>query len=317
MRDAIELGASLYVPAVHPDLVKIAQRNKLDHARSLIFCTEDAIRMDQLQSALENLRQALPFVSACRGRMSFVRVRNPDVLKSVLAMPGAESLDGFVLPKATIKNLPEYLSLLDGHPHQIMPTLETREVFDAGSMQVLCRYLDMESVRHRILALRIGGNDLLSLLGMRRPRRKTIYQTPIGNVISNLVMTFKPAGFELTAPVFEYINDAETLIREVREDLDHGLVGKTSVHPNQIHLIESCYKVSGQDLAIAGRIIDESAPAVFKMHDSICEPSTHRNWAYQVRIRAKTFGLSEPEPRADHVLSFPNGLKLLATGTVN
>lgn len=317
MRHAIELGASLYVPAVHPDLVKIAQRKKLDHARSLIFCTEDAIRSDQLLASLENLRLALPRLSARRGQMRFVRVRNPDVLKAVLAMPGAELLDGFVLPKANLQNLPDYLSLLDGHPHQIMPTLETREVFDAWSMRALCQYLDVASVRHRILAIRIGGNDLLSLLGMRRPKGKTIYQTPIGNVISNLVTTFKPAGFELTAPVFEYFNDAETLMREVREDLDHGLIGKSAVHPDQIRLIESCYKVSRHDLEMADRIIDESAPAVFKMHGSMCEPSTHRKWAYHMRISANSFGIRDPATRADHVLSFPDGIPFQATGTMS
>lgn len=317
MRKAIELGASLYVPAVHPDLVEIAQRKKLDHARSVIFCTEDAIRVEKLQLAMENLRRALPLLSSCRGQMRFMRVRNPLILRTALAMPGAELLDGFVLPKATRENLPEYLSLLEGHPHLIMPTLETSEVFDARSMHALCKYLDVASVRHRILAIRIGGNDLLSLLGMRRPMGKTIYQTPIGNVISNLVTTFKPAGFEMTAPVFEYFNDAETLMREVRDDLDHGLIGKTAVHPDQIRLIESCYKVSRHDLEMADRIINESAPAVFKMHDSMCEPSTHRNWAYQMQIRANSYGIHDPATKADHVLRFPDGKPLQATGTMS
>lgn len=312
MRSAIELGASLYVPAIHPNLVHIAQGKKLERVRSLIFCTEDAIRAEQLMPALENIRKALPMLSVWQGQMHFVRVRNPDVLKEVLSMPGAELLDGFVIPKATINDLPEYLSLLDGSHHQIMPTLETSDVFDAGLMQAFCRYLKSESVRPRILAIRIGGNDLLSLLGMRRPRGKTIYQTPVGNVISNLVTTFKPAGFELTAPVFEYFNDAETLVREVREDIDHGLVGKTAIHPDQIRLIESCYKVSRQDLEMADRIMDEEAPAVFKMHGSMCEPSTHRNWAYRMRISASSFGIREPATRADHVLSFPDGIPIHA-----
>lgn len=306
MRNAIELGASLYVPADHFDLVEIGQSKKLSHARSLIFCTEDAIRANQLPVAMDNLRLTLKSMSDSHQQLRFVRVRSPDVLKDILAMPGAESLDGFVLPKATLINMPEYMSLLDGHPHQIMPTLETRDVFDSHSMQTLCKYFCGSTIRHRILAIRIGGNDLLSLLGMRRPRGKTIYQTPIGNVISNLVMTYKPAGFDMTAPVFEYFNDSETLIREVNEDLDHGLVGKTSVHPNHIHLIESCYKVAWRDLEMAERIMSESAPAVFKMHDSMCEPSTHRNWAQQVRISANTFGISDSEAKPDCVLSFPS-----------
>jgi citrate lyase beta subunit len=40
--------------------------------------------------------------------------------------------------------------------------------------------------------LRIGGNDLMKLIGIRRPRDRTIYQTPIGYVIANLVTIFKP-----------------------------------------------------------------------------------------------------------------------------
>ena len=51
-------------------------------------------------------------------------------MKQVLAMPGVDRLDGFVLPKLTRSVLPEYLDLLRGYHHCIMPTLETKEVFD-------------------------------------------------------------------------------------------------------------------------------------------------------------------------------------------
>ena len=57
--------------------------------------------------------------------------------------------------------------------------------------------------RARILVLRIGGNDLLNLLGLRRQRGHTLYETPLGAVIARLVTTFKPHGFRLSAPVFE------------------------------------------------------------------------------------------------------------------
>ena len=40
---AKSLGASLYVPANHKDLAEIANGDLLPQARSLIFCTEDAI----------------------------------------------------------------------------------------------------------------------------------------------------------------------------------------------------------------------------------------------------------------------------------
>ena len=49
------IGASLYVPANHKDLAKIANGEKLPGARSLIFCTEDAIAEKELSWSLFNL----------------------------------------------------------------------------------------------------------------------------------------------------------------------------------------------------------------------------------------------------------------------
>jgi citrate lyase beta subunit len=228
-------------------------------------------------------------------QVRFVRVRNPDLMKMVLAMPGVERLDGFVLPKVTRTVLSKYLQLLRGRDHLIMPTLETRDVFDEREMMALRKLLERDAVRERILSLRIGGNDLLSLLGMRRPRGRTLYQTPLGLVISRLVTTFKPSGFNLSAPVFEYLDDMETLVREVNEDLAHGLVGKTAVHPDQVPIIEACYRVQASDLEMANQILREDASAVFRMHDSMCEPATHYNWAHRLRKSASCFGLRDGE----------------------
>ena len=293
MRDVIELGASLYVPASRPDLGMIARGERLGRLRSIIFCTEDAVNLSELPFALENLRSALAGMQGGGPRMRFVRVRNPQVLQTVLAMPGAEQLDGFVLPKITCAVLPDYLQVLGSRQQFIMPTLETREVFEESEMLALRRLLERDPVRERVLTLRIGGNDLFSLLGMRRPRGRTLYQTSLGQVIARLVTTFKPSGLNLSAPVFEYLDDAITLQREVEEDLAHGLIGKTAVHPDQVPVIEACYRVHASDLEMAELILSDQAPAVFRMHDAMCEPATHRNWANRLRKSAHCFGLRD------------------------
>ncbi|MDR2261616.1 MAG: HpcH/HpaI aldolase/citrate lyase family protein [Azoarcus sp.] len=301
MRDATELGASLYVPAARTDLLQIARGEKLSEIRSLIFCTEDAIRAAELPLALRNLAEALPALSPAPSRMRFVRVRNPEIMRQILALPGCPRLDGFVLPKATRPVLKEYLRLLEGSAHLIMPTLETREVFDEREMIALRRFLDRDGLRERILSLRIGGNDLLSLLGMRRPRGRTLYETPLGLVISRLVTIFRPSGFNLSAPVFEYLADHATLRREVEEDLAHGLIGKTAIHPCQVPLIHDCYRVHADDLEMARQILHRNAPAVFRMHDAMCEPATHRNWAERLHLAASHYGLhhdNNPIPTA-------------------
>ncbi|THC44135.1 HpcH/HpaI aldolase/citrate lyase family protein [Massilia sp. Mn16-1_5] len=284
------MGASLYVPANHKDLLQIANGEKLPQARSLIFCTEDSVADRDLSWALFNLSVVLQNMRGGVQAERFVRVRNAEVLTRVLAMPGADKLTGFVIPKATRQNFESYYRLVRDTDHMLMPTLETSEVFSEQKMEAFRDLLQSPGVRSRILALRIGGNDLLALLGLRRPRGMTIYRTPLGPVIARLVTIFRPHGFMLTAPVFEHLDLPELLAQEVSEDIAYGMVGKTAIHPSQIGPIEEHYKVKPQDLAAARAILDENSPAVFKMHDSMCEVATHRAWAERMVAQSHLFG---------------------------
>lgn len=287
---AKSMGASLYVPANHKYLMAVANGEKLPQARSLIFCTEDSVADRDLSWALFNLSVVLANMQAHARAERFVRVRNPEVMARVLAMPGVEKLTGFVIPKATRSNFDAYFRQVRDTGHMLMPTLETAEVFDDAEMRQFRQVLEAPGVRSRILALRIGGNDLLALLGLRRPRGMTIYRTPLGPVIARLVTTFRPYGFVLTAPVFEHLDLPELLDQEVAEDIAYGMVGKTAIHPTQIAPIEQHYRVKPHDLSAARAILDVDAPAVFKMHDSMCEVATHRAWAQRVVDQSDVFG---------------------------
>ncbi|MEC5163058.1 MULTISPECIES: HpcH/HpaI aldolase/citrate lyase family protein [unclassified Janthinobacterium] len=285
------LGASLYVPSTHKDLLAIANGDKLEHLRSLILCTEDAVAERDLSYALFNLSLALQNMGEESDSLRFVRVRNPEVMARVLAMPGAHKLTGFVLPKTTRHNFEQYFAQVRHTQHLLMPTLETAEVFDDEEMKLFCRCLSAPQVRPRILALRIGGNDLLALLGLRRPTSGTIYQTPLGQVIGRLITTFRPHGIPLTAPVFEHLSQGAWLDAEVAQDLAHGMIAKTAIHPDQVPHIERHYQVAQSDIELALRIIDPDSPAVFRMQESMCEVATHSSWAQQIIEQARLFGI--------------------------
>ena len=291
------MGASLYVPANHKHLLAIANGDRVTGARSLIFCTEDAVAERELSWALFNLSVVLAHMREDVPAERFVRVRNADVLARVLAMPGAHKLRGFVIPKATRHNFDSYFRQVRDTDHLLMPTLETAEVFSDSEMQQFRAVLEGPGVRQRILALRIGGNDLLALLGLRRPRTMTLYRTPLGPVIARLVTTFRPYGFVLTAPVFEHLDLPALLDEEVLEDLAYGMVGKTAIHPTQIAPIEQHYKVKPLDLAAARAILDADAPAVFRMHNSMCEVATHRAWAERMVAQSHVFGAHPDSPQ--------------------
>ena len=287
---AKSMGASLYLPANHKHLMEVADGDRLGHTRSLIFCTEDAVADADLSWALFNLSVVLANMTPNLRAERFVRVRNPEVLTRVLAMPGVEKLTGFVIPKCTRHNFDAYFKLVRNTDHMLMPTLETADVFNDDEMRLFREKLEAPGVRSRILALRIGGNDLLALLGLRRPRNMTIYRTPLGPVIARLVTTFRPYGFVLTAPVFEHLDLPDLLDQEVAEDMAYGMVGKTAIHPSQIAPIEKHYRVKARDLEAARAILDVDSPAVFKMHNSMCEVATHRAWAQRMVEQSNVFG---------------------------
>jgi citrate lyase beta subunit len=286
--NAIALGASLYVPATRPDIVEIANGEKIPNLRSVIFCTEDAIHEADLPTAIGNLAFALPQMT--NGPLRFLRVRNPAVLQQALLMPNNYALRGFVLPKITSQNIGDYLELLGTNsPFEIMVTLETREVVNETELERL-RDLLLES-QVKVLSLRIGGNDLLSTLALRRERGLTSYDTPLGFIIHRIVTMFKPYGMNVAAPVYDYTNDEATLRRETRLDLQNGLFGKTAIHPAQIPIIEGEYRVLLSDLERAEAVLAPNAPAVFRIGDTMLEPATHRNWASAIVERARVYGV--------------------------
>lgn len=292
-RRCLGLGASLYVPGSHENLERIANRGKFPRLRSVIFCTEDSVRTDDIPFVLRNIESALPRFDDDIDILRFIRVRSPEVLSQCLQMNCIANIDGFVLPKVTRKNLDQYMSQFRrDDPYDVMVTLETAEAFDMQEMRELRAMMLEPSSHKRVLSLRIGGNDLLNCLGIRRSRDRTIYDTPLGHTISMLVSVFKPYGFNLTAPVCDYLNAADLLKSESQADLAHGLFGKTAIHPDQIEAIESQYRVSHEDLEMARSILDPEMPAVFRMHDSMCEPATHSNWAEQIVARAHIYGIS-------------------------
>ena len=288
------LGATLYMPATRTDLLSVVMVEKLQGLRSLVVCLEDAVSDIDLDVALANLEALLLDIDRRGGRpedgpMMFVRPRNADMAAKLSAWPLMRHADGYVMPKLNLSNIDAWAKSVEGTNLYLLPTLETKEVFDPTAMVELRNAL-MESIAERIIALRIGGNDLMGCLGLRRPQSTTLYQTPMGYVIPMLAGVMGAAGFALTAPVFEQIHSQDLLKAELDLDMAHGLVGKTAIHPTQVPFIENHYRVDQKDLETALRILNHDAPGVFKLHQSMCEPATHRPWARSILDAARCFG---------------------------
>jgi citrate lyase beta subunit len=297
MIDALELGATLYVPATRADLAATLLGGRIPGLRSAVICVEDAVAADDVELGLKRLAQFLRRLAKAgdlHSPLLFVRPRDTAMLGRILLMPGADRLAGFVLPKVTAATLPFWLAHGFADRHRLMPTLETRDAFDGHELRRLRDQL--LAVHDRILAIRIGGNDLLQTLGARRSRLRTAYDGPLGPAIATLVATFAPWDFALSAPVMEGFDDTALLREEVARDIEHGLLTKTAIHPVQIAPIQAAYAVPARDLAEAEAILADTPPAVFASGGAMCEPATHRRWAVSTRTRAALFGVADPLP---------------------
>lgn len=305
----------MYVPSTHKDIIAIAQGIKYPQLRSVIFCTEDAIHASEVEAGIQAINTALTFYPV-NHLLRFVRVRNLAVLKKLLVLPNIDRLTGVVLPKVSTHTITDYLAALNGTHLQIMPTLETLETFDQNQLIALRDMLCASPLCSQILMLRIGGNDLLNLLHMRRPKDKTAYQTILRALIEQIILIFRPYHFNLSSPVYEYISNISILEQEVDEDTAHGLFAKTVIHPSHIQRVEKHYKVSIEELEMAKSILQKNQAAIFKMHDSMCEVSTHTAWAKLTIHRANLYGITTHSqismPQSSDITHSPTMMPLIS-----
>ncbi|MCK3866118.1 HpcH/HpaI aldolase/citrate lyase family protein [Pseudomonas sp. B329] len=293
------LGATLYMPATREDILDVVFRKKLLELRSMVVCLEDAVADIDVDTALRNLRRLLSAIEQRGGRtpegpMLFVRPRDSQMAAVLNDWPLMAHVDGFVVPKLSLSNLRAWELAIANPEIVLMPTLETREVFNPVSMVELGESL-RETLFARIIALRIGGNDLLGCLGLRRNPAVTLYGTPMGYVIPMLAGVMGSQGFALTAPVFEQLATPHLLLEELQLDIAHGMVGKTAIHPSQISAIQDSFRVSLEDFNCANLMLSDVSPAVFKHNDAMCEPATHLKWATHILERAKWHGIRHAE----------------------
>ena len=300
MTKAVELGATLYIPVQHPRLAEVLAGANPD-LRSVVICLEDSLHETEVGAAQEVFRATLRELESAPPRLiAYARPRGPEMLGWMLAQPGFERLAGFVLPKITTANLADWLARLDSPAHGIMPTIESTEAFDRAAMMQMARAL--APLGERVHAVRIGGNDILNQLGVRRSRERTAYDTPLGLAIATMGSVFLPEGLALSAPVFEHYALTDVLKEEVARDIEHGLLTKTAIHPSQVPIIHDVLRPAPAEVEEARAILAAEARAVFGHGGSMLEPTTHARWAAgvldRVRVHAPRWPARPGRPQA-------------------
>ena len=286
--DYLALGASLYIPTSRPDLISCVHSPEITALKSIILCLEDAVLESEREQSLHRFAELLKF--GLPQTKVFVRPKNPNLLYKILQLDGIEQVYGFVLPKVSLENISQYTELLSQHKaFKLMPTLETKAVLLQTKLERL--KLALEPLKESIICLRVGANDLFALLGIKRMPGQSIYNSPLRTALDQIILCFRSEGYYVSAPVYDFIEDMETLKSELKQDINYGLLSKTAIHPRQVAVIEAHYQVEQVELEQAQAILEEQAKAVFQFNAQMCEPSVHQAWAEQTLVRAEIYGI--------------------------
>ncbi len=216
-------------------------------------------------------------------------------------------LTGYILPKFDMSNANEYSELItrfrgENKKLYIMPILESRMIaLSSKRAEVLCEIkAALDDIRPAVLNVRVGGNDLSNLYGLRRPVDRTIYDLGVVRDILIDIINVFGEEYVVSGAVWEYFGGGEWekgLRRELMLDRLNGFIGKTAVHPSQLPVIYDCMKVNRSDYEDAKKILswDDDRRGVGKSADGsrMNEVKCHGKWAEKVLKLAKVYGIKD------------------------
>lgn len=283
-----ELGATLFVPATHKDIIAILEGRKYPQLRSVVLDTEDAIAQESVEEALENIQKVLQNLQK-KKIFVFLRPRNIRVLQRFLALESIEKIDGFVLPKFSLENAQQYLSLLKRENFVWMPSIEGEELFDEKKLIKLKELLLPH--KESIILVRFGLEDMLRQLALRRKCDESVFDRAVtGFILGRFIGIFKSAGFCVSGGVYPCYKDEKGFACDVERDLVEGLFSKTLIHPKQVGLYHELAKVCKSDFEEAIEILLDDK-AVYAHNNKMVESTTMSPWAKEIVLRAQIYGL--------------------------
>ena len=285
--DPTELGATLFIPALHKDLLAVAEGKKYPNLKSVLIDSEDGIDESDLADAITKIKELL--IKLKKGScLVFIRPRDVEVLKEFLTFDGIEKIDGFILPKFSLENADEYLRVL-GNSYAFMPSIEGEELFNHAKLIQLRDILLLSF--EQIITIRFGLEDMLRQLRIGRKCNDSVFDfSATSAVLGNFIATFKSAGFNVSGGVYPCFKEMDWFKLDVLRDLKEGLFSKTIIHPNQIDIVNELYKVSAKEFEEALEIC-ESSKSLFNQDGKMAEVTTMKPRAQETIKRAEIYGI--------------------------
>ena len=130
----------MYVPSIKNNLSQIASGEKFSFLKSCVICFEDAIKEEQLETAMSNITNFLKSFNQSDVKV-FLRARDIQNLQSLLELDGIDKIDGFAIAKFSTKNMKEYYNIFSHTHFYTMSVVESRDLFEIEKLKEIRDFL--------------------------------------------------------------------------------------------------------------------------------------------------------------------------------
>lgn len=241
----------LYIPGNNPAMIQDAD---IFGADGIILDLEDSIAINEKDAARNLVKNALISLNFSNTEVG-VRINSLDnkfgqidleiivpVRPDFIRIPKINSKEDIIKLDKLLLDI-ETKNNLKNKSTKIIPMLETAQgVINAYEIAI---------ASPRVIALSIGGEDLVADIGMTR----TIINTELNHIRSSVVMAASAANVDALDTIYSNIDDIDGLIRETRTIKNLGFDGKSVIHPRQIKPVHKVFKPGSEEIEEAIKII--------------------------------------------------------------
>ena len=216
----------------------------------IIFDLEDAVAPSEKDAARLLVKHHLLNIDYCPNKV-FVRI-NPldsfgkeDIKEIVPCAPS-----GLIIPKAeTAGHINAVAELVAKYERKDKPAIRFMPIIE--SARGVANIFSVTDSDNRIVAMSLGGEDLLASLGAKRSReRKEIFFAR-----SMMVTAAAAAGVIAIDTPFIDVDDEQGLIEDTTVSKELGFSGKICINPRQVGKVNAIFSPSESEIKWAKKII--------------------------------------------------------------
>ncbi len=230
----------LFIPGNTPSMI---QNLDVFDSDEIIIDFEDSVTSFDKDSARILIKNFLDKYSYDEVGI-YIRINSADSLYFLEDVNATKDLAiaGYVLPKASIAAIRELNKLTD---KSIIPIIE--------SPMALLRVEDIAKEKN-VTALLLGAEDYTKELGIKR----TLEATEILYARSIIAITANAYQIDSIDTPYTNKDDEEGLLVDATNALNLGFTSKSSIHPNQVDIINQVFSPSLEEITEAKRIVKKS-----------------------------------------------------------